>query len=284
MRLHLDCFPCAFRMAIEAMQMNNDQDDGKLYDRARCLMAEMSAFRNEDTAPELITRMQRLIKEWVHCDNLYSSLKLRDLGSARSVMLHLNELYPKEFAIDIKTALLISAIGNTLDSGISLTDELSDNINKELSKGFSIYDGKTFTQKLAKADTVLILGDNIAEAVLDRYLITTLAPRHCVYAVRECAILNDTALGDVDEIAIDGVEYISTGSDVCGVVPSECSERFLDVFNLADIVISKGMGNYETLSGKCTRDIFYLLKAKCQTMAEEHGVGRDEYVFRYVPI
>ena len=65
---------------------------------------------------------------------------------------------------------------------------------------------------------------------------------------------------------------ITTGSDMPGVKLEECSNEFLDCFHNADIVISKGQGNYESLSDS-ERSIFFLLKAKCSLLAEILGVA-----------
>jgi len=68
----------------------------------------------------------------------------------------------------------------------------------------------------------------------------------------------------------DLVEVIDTGSDVQGVIFEECSDEFRRSFDRADLVISKGQGNYETLSG-IKKSIFFLLKAKCPVVARHIG-------------
>lgn len=65
-----------------------------------------------------------------------------------------------------------------------------------------------------------------------------------------------------------------------GRFSSECSEEFLDILNNADLVISKGQGNYEALSD-CGRKIFFLLKAKCPVISEKLNVSLNDYVFKY---
>ena len=57
------------------------------------------------------------------------------------------------------------------------------------------------------------------------------------------------------------------------------SREFLDRFENAEMIISKGQGNYEGLSGS-DRPIFFLLKAKCRVIADDIGVNEDDIVLR----
>ena len=98
---------------------------------------------------------------------------------------------------------------------------------------------------------------------------------------------NPTTIGDdaTEKEAYDSdihthAKIMSTGCCAPGAILDDCSPEFLAVFNGADIVISKGQGNYEALSG-CSRPVFFLLKAKCHMVAGRFGTGINEYVFKY---
>jgi len=58
-----------------------------------------------------------------------------------------------------------------------------------------------------------------------------------------------------------------------------CNEEFLERFEKADLVISKGQGNYEGLSG-VDRTIFFLLRAKCMVIAHNTGVQLNDFIFK----
>jgi hypothetical protein len=81
------------------------------------------------------------------------------------------------------------------------------------------------------------------------------------------------------------VNVIENGSDVPGTVLEDCSDEFCRHFMNADLVISKGQGNYETLSG-VNRQIFFLLKVKCPVIADHTGfsVGTHAVIGRGVEI
>jgi uncharacterized protein with ATP-grasp and redox domains len=52
----------------------------------------------------------------------------------------------------------------------------------------------------------------------------------------------------------------------------------LNLFESADIVISKGHANFEALHGK-RADIFFLLRAKCNVVADVIGVSKGDFIF-----
>ncbi len=66
------------------------------------------------------------------------------------------------------------------------------------------------------------------------------------------------------------VEIIDNGSDIPATILHACSESFLRRFRNADVIMSKGQGNYESLS-EVGQEIFFLFKAKCAPMAARLG-------------
>lgn len=67
-----------------------------------------------------------------------------------------------------------------------------------------------------------------------------------------------------------------------GILSEECSESFLSEFEKTDLIISKGQGNYESLSDVKCKEIFFLLKVKCPIIAEDVGVETDSLVLKRV--
>ena len=65
---------------------------------------------------------------------------------------------------------------------------------------------------------------------------------------------------------------VSSGCDGPGTILKRCAREFLGLFAGADLIVSKGQGNYESLSGE-EAPIFFLLKVKCPVVARHLGVG-----------
>jgi len=132
---------------------------------------------------------------------------------------------------------------------------------------------------LSEAESVLYLGDNAGESVLDRILIEEIkAP--VIYAVRDIPVLNDATYDDAVASGIgESAEIVSSGTTAPGTILRTCNDNFLEIFRNADVVISKGQGNYEALSD-VDRSIFFLLRAKCPVVAEDLGVKDGDLILK----
>lgn len=129
-----------------------------------------------------------------------------------------------------------------------------------------------FGQAVQSAVSILYLCDNAGEIVFDHLLIEQLGPERVTAAVRGKPIINDATLDDACDAGLDRlVPLIGNGSDAPGTVLEDCNEEFRAAFESADLIISKGQGNFETLSDN-DRPIFFLFKAKCPVVAERAGV------------
>ena len=98
-------------------------------------------------------------------------------------------------------------------------------------------------------------------------------------AVRERPIINDAVLKDAVGVGLDAVApVISSGSVYPGTILGETSDAFQELFESADLVISKGQGNFETLLGTDTDKIFFILRIKCGMMADLAGTEKGNLV------
>lgn len=68
-------------------------------------------------------------------------------------------------------------------------------------------------------------------------------------------------------------------SDGPGTFLSLATNEFRTCFNKAKLTISKGQGNYETLS-EVNKPIFFLLKAKCPVIAKALGCKAGDIVLK----
>ncbi|MDP4128257.1 MAG: ARMT1-like domain-containing protein, partial [Bacillota bacterium] len=151
-------------------------------------------------------------------------------------------------------------------------------------KNFARDDYELFQQRLKDAREILILGDNSGEIAFDRLLAEQLSDFgvKVTYAVKGRPILNDATMEDAAYVGMtDRIRVISNGSGILGTILRDCSEEFKQAYEKADLVISKGQANYESLEalGKEDRRLYFLLRAKCEIVAESLGVELGEMVF-----
>lgn len=111
-----------------------------------------------------------------------------------------------------------------------------------MGQSFAICERDAFEKELSQARTILIIADNAGEVVFDKVLIEYLARSHkVIYAVRANLIINDATVADALKTGIaEYADIISTGCGMLGVVLELCGTNFQQLFQDADMVISKG--------------------------------------------
>jgi uncharacterized protein with ATP-grasp and redox domains len=179
----------------------------------------------------------------------------------------------------LETAVRLSIAGNIIDFGPNPDYDLWKVVKRVLSQDFAINDLQLLRVQLETAASILFLGDNAGETVFDRILIEAL-PLPVTYVVRGGPVINDATYEDALSAGIDHVgDIIDNGTRIPGTILSECSSTFQAEFNAADIVLAKGMGNYETLS-TTPRPVFFLLQVKCPVIAGDIGAPYGSIVVK----
>jgi uncharacterized protein with ATP-grasp and redox domains len=224
--------------------------------------------------------MHKIVKKTTGVEDPYKTVKQRDMQTALKLLPMLKRFVSGK-QDRLYWALKAAATGNVLDSSICSNIDFEAVVETELNRRFSLCDMDTLEQRLKESHSLLIIADNAGETVFDRVLLEELPSLEVTYDVRSAPILNDAMIKDACDSGLDKyARIISTGCDIPGTNLDECNEYFLDVFYSADIVISKGQGNFETLSD-CDRDIFFLLKAKCPVLSRLLEVRLNDYVLSY---
>lgn len=189
-------------------------------------------------------------------------------------------------ASPIEMGIRIAAAGNIIDFGAK--DHASLNLHTELRDlhklNFGCYDMNSFMSRLSTANQLLYVCDNVGEIVFDRMLIEQMKIQYpnlqITAAMRHTPIINDATIEDAVIAGLDQfATVISSGSVYPGTILAECNNAFRDLFYHADLVVSKGQGNFETLLSDGDERVFFLLRIKCDTMAHVAGQKKGDLVF-----
>lgn len=239
----------------------------------------------EGPPPAFYRQIYSLVSEAAGEHDPFREIKRQNTQTALELYPHLKNLVA-EAPDPLETAVRIAIAGNIIDHGANVTFDTRLELARTLTVQPGVMDYAEFKDALSKTDHVLYLGDNAGETVYDRVLIETI-DLPTTFAVRARPIINDALLEDARQAGLDRVaRLLSTGSDMPGIVLAESNPEFRRLFADAGMVISKGMGNFETLSDE-QRPIFFLLKAKCEIVADHLGVELGEsvlYASNYVGI
>lgn len=271
MKAALECIPCFVRQAMEAVEMSAI-DVARKERLLRQLLRDISDA-DWNVMPVVISqRLQRLVREETGQADPYRSLKDQMNRMALGLLPALAETARRHQ--DAREAVVRLAIaGNLLDAGsksrIALED-LSGHLDAVWDRPLVGSVAELF-KAADEARSILYLADNAGEIVFDRLLIEALPTGKITVAVRGFPVINDATLEDARTAGISElVTVISNGSDAPGTLLEECSEEFRHRYNQADLIISKGQGNYETLSGS-SRPVFFLLTVKCPMIGTNIG-------------
>lgn len=178
-----------------------------------------------------------------------------------------------------KTALRLSLTGNLIDFGVNKEVTL-DNIFDQIDNyTFGVDHSEQLRDALKGAENVLYILDNAGEIVLDKLLISQFPEDvNVTCVVRKSPIINDVTAEDFEAVSLsETCTCIDPGIDSLGIPLRQCSEDFKEIFADADLVISKGQANFETLD-ESSRDVFFLFVAKCCWIASAAEVNESQMV------
>ncbi len=280
MKAYPQCIPCLINQGLNAVRKLNL---GKELEKriATEALKFLAGFETFERSPAYYAYfIQQIVKDISGKEDPFYEMK--KLANSKALKMLKKLTKPKDLT-PLEWALKLSCVGNYIDFAIKGVFDIERDINTLLSKGFLVWDIDVFKDKLKDAFGVLIIGDNAGEIAFDKPLVEHLKSlgKEVVYAVKGEPILNDVLLEDASEVSMSKLcRVIDNGSDKVGTWLEDCSAEFREEFYRADIVISKGQANFETLND-ADRDIFFLLVAKCDPIATETGAKVGNLILKY---
>lgn len=179
------------------------------------------------------------------------------------------------------TALRLAIAGNIIDFGPTDKFDVSGTIKRVLNSDFAIDHSQKLKVEIEKANTILYLGDNCGEVVLDKLFLETINHPNVYFAVRNSPILNDVTEKEALQVGIDKVaKIVSNGDDAPSTLLHRVSSSFLEIYKSADLIISKGMGNFEGLMDETDNRLFFLLMIKCPVIGEIIGAENGAFIVK----
>ncbi|NLO50012.1 MAG: DUF89 family protein [Bacteroidales bacterium] len=277
MKTYLDCIPCFMQQALRAGRMATS-DENKLKQILDETAEMVKTISMQATPAETGAKVYQIVSKVTGVEDPYKEIKQQHI-------LETNAIYPELEKIvanaddPLLTAIKIAIAGNVIDLGVNKAFDIVRDVQTILKQDFAIFDYSAFKKQLAKSENILYLGDNVGESVFDILLIKELK-KPVKYAVRSTPIINDATREDAIASGIDQVaEIVDSGCKSPGIILSQSAPAFLKIFDTADLVISKGQGNFEGLSG-CNRQVFFLLKAKCRIISNHLGVAEGSVILK----
>ncbi len=233
---------------------------------------------NHLSSPEIQRELNNMFCRSINVSNPFEEEKINSNAIALELY---KEWKPKVLSSrdPFDLALRLAIAGNIMDYGANNSFDVHETINTVLKASFATDDSKLLRNKINKANKILFIGDNAGEIVFDKLFIETIKQQNVIYVVKDAPVLNDVTMTDAKEVGMDLVaDVISNGFDAPSTVLQKCSKEFNEIYNSADLIISKGQGNFEGLMHQNDSRIFFLLMAKCNVIGEILNVEKGSFV------
>ncbi len=230
----------------------------------------------------IATEMHRKVYEVIGCEDPYAEVKRKANEIAMKYLPEVKAVVEKE-RNRFKASVLASIIGNTFDYGVmghEVREDFMEFFLDSFKKGLRI-DDTSEIKELCRG-RVVYLTDNAGEIVLDTLLMKEIKKlcERLTLVVRGKPILSDATVEDAKLCGADRIadELLTNGKGAIGIIVEELPEETKDRIDSADVIVAKGMANYECLSDSEYRNVAFLLTAKCRPVAEDIGVNVGDMV------
>ena len=281
MKARLECIPCLLKQSLNATRVVTD-DQAVQEKVLKSVMVELLDAPLDSSPPLIARTIYSIVDAITGRDDPYKSLKMEYNRIAMGMYPDLKDIVDKSDD-RLFTAVKLAIAGNIIDFGADIQFDVEETIRDVLTKKFAINDYPLFVESLEDSENILYLADNAGEVGFDRILIEEIIDyADVVYAVKNKPIINDATIEDAIFCGIDSIAKIVTTSDTPGTILERCDPEFVEIYRSADVIISKGQGNYETLSEEAG-NIFFMLLAKCPVIAADLGVGIGDAVLLSAP-
>ena len=232
-------------------------------------------FSHRNNPPEIAADVYEKMASLANKTDLYDEVKqLCTKKALESVPLLEKRL--EDSNNKLLTATKIAVAGNVIDLAAQVEFDLHEELEKIFETEFAHNDFALLEAKLQGAQTALIIGDNVGEHIFDKLFVKTLKDLyptlHISYMVRGNPIINDVTLKEAKEAGFEQIcELVDSGVNTPGFAYNRATTYAQKLFDSADLIITKGMGNYECLSDTKRKDLCFLLKVKCDVVARSLG-------------
>jgi uncharacterized protein with ATP-grasp and redox domains len=285
MKMASNCYPCILDRAKFECDMVFSEEEEK-----RAAVEELLDYMcsQKGGVPALVgTERERIIKRRSSNPDPYRKFKDESNQVAGDLLPLTREFYEK--ADDkIEALIRIAAAANSMEFGVKGHDfdnktfagVFSDTLNEKL-----YGDLKEIKERLETFSNVFYLTDNNGEVVFDLFIISRLEKmgKRIVVGSKSESVLNDVTVSELR--AMSNIEVIATGDVVGTALESLSDEARSLLFDPSWLILSKGMGNYETISeyeNTLAGRLIYIMRAKCEPVAAALGVPRGSLVARSI--
>ena len=283
MRTNSMCISCMLSKQEKLIREFRDEDKKTGYMHE--VLGILHQYGCTESAPWLAEKINQLYETYWSTGEDYASLKHQYNTLLREKEHNIIQRI-KASTNCLLDCIKYASVGNYIDfSAVENVNEdtfttLLERVNTE---HISEKEFACFQRDLEQAETLVYLTDNCGEIVLDKILIQFIQELYpqikITVIVRGKSILNDATMEDAKEIGLTKlVRCIGNGTGAPGTVFKNLSDDAKQALTDADVIISKGQGNFESMVGEGFNP-YYIFLCKCELFVRRFGLKQYEAVF-----
>jgi uncharacterized protein with ATP-grasp and redox domains len=267
-------------------------DDEEIRQEAiKYLLKLMADNYDKNAVPSILGNERgRLIAEITRCEDPYRLHKIAENQQALAILPEMEKILENTPEGErLRGACKIACLGNVIDYDIPGNNSNLKEAIKFLERPFYIDDTDKLKLLIKPQTNLLFLTDNAGEIALDTLLVQELKKIGCfvTVAVKDGPpSLNDALWEDALMVGMNKFadELITTGAKAIGIRLDESPKWFIERYNKSDIILAKGMANWETMTEKpAPCPTMYLFRTKCEPVAKSVNAPKDESIAKLVP-
>lgn len=261
-------------------------DEAKRFESMDALLELMGNDFRPDTVPSVLgAERGRLIARITGCIDPYKERKVKENELAMSILPDMEKRLDMTGDEEkLRTATKIACLGNVIDYDVPGNNADLEDALEFLDNPLYIDDTDELKSMIKEGTNLLFLTDNAGEVALDTLLVKELRRlgAHVTVAVKNGPpSLNDALMEDALMVGMDKAadELITTGADAIGVRLDESPQWFIDRYNNADLIVAKGMANWETMTetpAPCPT--MYVFRTKCEPVSKAVGAPENQSI------
>ena len=273
--INTECLLCHLRRNLETARSLGDEQTAMAF--ARELMGLYLDVPEDASSSALTPAVNKLFRKYYGLEE--DRFRKEKEESNRFVLARMEDIRGRvEQARDpLYAALQFAILGNYIDFSalqgkvsFQKLDELLEQA-AEMDIDSAVY--HRMCQDLKNGKKLLYLTDNAGEICFDRIFAEQIQKQYphlqITFCVRGGPAANDATREDAVEVGIP-FPVIDNGNLVPGTIIELLSPEAKAAMDSADVILSKGQGNVETLLG-CGYNIYYAFLVKCPLFMERFG-------------
>ena len=277
MKVGSRCGYCLLHRGYMMIRLSTEDEETR-----RDAMEALLKLMGDEYGPEAVPSVLGTERGWViarvtGCDDPYRDQKREANMHALELRLGLREYIDgKPDSERLRAACLISCLGNVVDYDVPGSNSDMDAALELLDEGLYIDDTDELKSLIDEDTRLLFLTDNAGEIAFDTLLVEELRRlgAYVTVAVKDGPIVNDAAMRDAEMVGMTEAadEVITTGMAAMGTWLDRSPGWFMERVNSADVIVAKGMANWETLTeypAPCP--LMYIFRTKCEPAARAVG-------------